>query len=122
LLEDLDEGDDMKFSIETNLQELKDHLKTFEQTISELSTLNPATLEEVQYLLNRSKREIERFKAHLPIYARRQQLIDTIKFSRVVILKAETGSGKSSQLIQYLADAGFADHGLSTRIISEFLC
>jgi HrpA-like RNA helicase len=58
------------------------------------------------------KREIERLKAHLPIYARRLDLIFTIASSRVVILKADTGSGKSTQLVQYLVDAGLANQGL----------
>jgi len=118
----LDEDDEMNFSKETSLQELKDQFETFKQTISELSIIDPSTLKETQRLLNRLKREIERFKARLPIYARRQQLIDTIKSNRVTILKADPGSGKSSQLIQYLVDAGFAEHGLSNRIISELLC
>ena len=111
----------MKFLKETHLQELKDQLETFEQNISELSMINPSTLEESKCFHKRLKREIERLKARLPIYARRQQLIDTIKSNRVIILKADTGSGKSSQLIQYLVDAGFADHGLSNRIILKFL-
>ncbi|CAF3878672.1 unnamed protein product [Adineta steineri] len=128
--------DDVKFSKETNVQELKDQLETFEKTISELSIVNPSTLKDAQHLQKRLKREIERLKAHLPIYARRQQLIDTIQSNRVVILKAETGSGKSSQLIQYLVDAGFADHGqiictqprrlaareLASRVAKEFDC
>ncbi|CAF0892008.1 unnamed protein product [Rotaria sp. Silwood1] len=136
LLEDLDDDDDIKLQKERNLQELKDQFEIFEQTIFNLSTFNPLTLEEAHYLLNRLKREIGRLKARLPIYARRQQLIDTIKSNRVIILKADTGSGKSSQLIQYLTDAGFADHGqivctqprrlaareLALRVAKEFGC
>ncbi|CAF3563464.1 unnamed protein product [Rotaria sordida] len=136
LLEDMDDDDDMKLQTEGNLQELKDQFEIFQQTIFNLSTINPLTLEDANYHLNRLKREIERFKARLPIYARRQQLIDTIKSNRVIILKADTGSGKSSQLIQYLADAGFADYGqivctqprrlaareLASRVAKEFGC
>ncbi|CAF2389634.1 unnamed protein product [Rotaria sp. Silwood2] len=112
LLEDLDDDDDIKLQKEEYIEELKDQFEIFDQTILSLSSMNPMTLEEAHYLLNRVKREIERLKARLPIYARCQQLIDIINSNRVIILKADTGSGKSSQLIQYLADAGFADHGL----------
>ncbi|UJR32555.1 hypothetical protein I4U23_020016 [Adineta vaga] len=129
--------DDVKFSKETNLQELKDQLKTFENTISTLSTLNPTTLENTRLLADRLRRETQRLKARLPIYARRDELIDIVKSSnRVIILKADTGSGKSSQLIQYLVDAGLADkkpivctqprrlavRELSARVAKEFGC
>lgn len=46
-----------------------------------------------------------RFKSCLPIYAERQAIIDAIRddFS-VLILSAETGSGKSTQVVQYISE------------------
>ena len=104
-----EDDDDVKFSKQTIVQELKDQLNTFVRGITTLSECNPTTVEHHQQLVGRLKREIQRLKARLPIYARRDQLVSTICDScnkRVIIVKGDTGSGKSSQLIQYLVDAG----------------
>jgi HrpA-like RNA helicase len=60
------------------------------------------------------QREIKRLKSHLPIYARRDEIVDAVRDNRVLILKADTGAGKSTQVVQYLVDAGLADHGRKT--------
>ena len=57
-------------------------------------------------------RECNRLQAALPIYARRSEIIETILSHQVTILVGETGSGKSTQVVQYLYDAGVADSGL----------
>ena len=56
-------------------------------------------------------RECLRFQKALPIYARRQDIVKTVHDNQVVILIGETGSGKSTQVVQYLYDDGFAEHG-----------
>ena len=48
----------------------------------------------------------------LPMYARRQKILSTIAGNQVCILIGETGSGKSTQLVQYLYDAGIASDGI----------
>lgn len=67
---------------------------------------------------------------NLPIFHHKQDLVDTIDAHKAVILMGATGSGKSSQLPQYLYEAGY-DHvfilegrrimadGLGERIQSE---
>jgi ATP-dependent RNA helicase DDX35 len=47
----------------------------------------------------------------LPIYQHRQQILYAIEHHGIVIVVGETGSGKSTQLPQYLIDGGWADHG-----------
>ncbi|CAF1564351.1 unnamed protein product, partial [Didymodactylos carnosus] len=59
----------------------------------------------------RLTREMRRLQAHLPIYARRTSILNEIKKNQVVVLKADTGSGKSTQLIQYIHDSGLAKNG-----------
>ena len=56
-------------------------------------------------------REFFRFSAALPIYAKRSQIIETICSHQVTVLVGETGSGKSTQVVQYLYEAGMAEHG-----------
>jgi HrpA-like RNA helicase len=110
LLDDLDD-EETKLMKQAVLQELKDQLEVFNAIVLSLSGFKPSTLSEAQNHFNALKREIERLKAHLPIYARRLDLIFTIASNRVTIIKADTGSGKSTQLVQYLVDAGLADRG-----------
>lgn len=56
-------------------------------------------------------RECRRLQEGLPIYASRRMILDTLNTNQVTVLIAETGSGKSTQLVQYLVDSGLAAHG-----------
>ncbi|KAF9024147.1 P-loop containing nucleoside triphosphate hydrolase protein [Hymenopellis radicata] len=47
----------------------------------------------------------------LPIYKLRDSLLEAIKQHQVLIVVGDTGSGKTTQMVQYLAEAGFADKG-----------
>lgn len=60
--------------------------------------------------LHTSKIQTERQK--LPIWVYRDQLVNSIRDNPITILVGETGSGKTTQLPQYLNDAGFASDGL----------
>ncbi|XP_043712834.1 ATP-dependent RNA helicase DEAH12, chloroplastic-like [Telopea speciosissima] len=51
-------------------------------------------------------REIRRLDQGLPIYASRKELLEEIHRQQVMVLIGETGSGKSTQLVQFLADSG----------------
>lgn len=42
----------------------------------------------------------------LPIHKKKDELINLIKNNQIVILVGETGSGKSTQIPQYIVDAG----------------
>ncbi|KAF6152141.1 hypothetical protein GIB67_031463 [Kingdonia uniflora] len=53
-------------------------------------------------------RECKRLEEGLPIYACRGEILRKIHFEQVMILVGETGSGKSTQLVQFLADSGVA--------------
>ena len=44
----------------------------------------------------------------LPIYKLKDELIQKITDNQVLIVVGETGSGKTTQLTQYIAEAGFA--------------
>lgn len=54
---------------------------------------------------------IEETRKSLPIFAFREQLLDAIKQHQVLIVVAETGSGKTTQLPQYLHEAGYTANG-----------
>ncbi len=84
-----------------------------------------ATHEEAEDLIN-----VGLGNKELPIYRFKKELVDTIEANKAVILMGATGSGKSTQVPQYLFEAGY-DHvyiiegrrimadGLGERIQSE---
>lgn len=57
------------------------------------------------------KRECRRLDDGLPIYAFRQEIIRWISSQQILVLIGETGSGKSTQLVQFLADSGVVGNG-----------
>ncbi|KAG2113658.1 pre-mRNA splicing factor [Suillus cothurnatus] len=54
---------------------------------------------------------IDDTRKSLPIYTYREQLLEAIKEHQVLIVVAETGSGKTTQLPQYLHEAGYTANG-----------
>ncbi|KAJ1968746.1 Cyclin-dependent kinase catalytic subunit [Dispira parvispora] len=81
------------------------------------STLNPQVNEEdrkAQELLDEVEkrvRSIEQVRKSLPVYSYRQQLLDAIEQFQVLIIEGETGSGKTTQIPQYLFEAGYTRNG-----------
>jgi HrpA-like RNA helicase len=47
----------------------------------------------------------------LPIYTVREELITVIRDNKVVVVVGETGSGKTTQMAQYLHEEGFSRYG-----------
>ncbi|CAH2073254.1 unnamed protein product [Thlaspi arvense] len=54
------------------------------------------------------RRECRRLEDGLPIYAYRRSILKRIHGEQIMVLIGETGSGKSTQLVQFLADSGVA--------------
>ena len=55
---------------------------------------------------------LQQQKQYLPIYASREDLLQLIRQNRVIIIVGETGSGKTTQLTQYLFEEGMGRFGL----------
>ena len=51
-------------------------------------------------------------RAFLPIYGCRQELLNVIRDNSVIILVGETGSGKTTQIAQYLHEDGYTTFGI----------
>ncbi|MQL70537.1 hypothetical protein Taro_002839 [Colocasia esculenta] len=56
-------------------------------------------------------RECRRLEQGLPIYSCRRKILKAVSSNQVVLLIGETGCGKSTQLVQFLADAGMTANG-----------
>lgn len=65
-----------------------------------------------QSLGKRTNLSIKEQRESLPVYAFRSQLIKAVHENQILIVVGETGSGKTTQLTQYLAEAGFANEGM----------
>ena len=69
-------------------------------------------LEEQLKAAERKAASIEDTRKSLPIYSFREQLLDAISKYQVLIIVGETGSGKTTQIPQYLHEAGYTKNGL----------
>ncbi|GET93154.1 deah-box RNA helicase, putative [Leishmania tarentolae] len=71
-----------------------------EKTFSELQ-------EERAAALQGQKERLQEQRRSLPMYQMREELVKVIRENQVVIIVGETGSGKTTQLLQYLYEEGF---------------
>ncbi|XP_050094871.1 pre-mRNA-splicing factor ATP-dependent RNA helicase PRP16 [Anopheles aquasalis] len=58
------------------------------------------------------KRNIQLQRRSLPVFAVRQDLLNIIRENSIIIIVGETGSGKTTQLTQYLHEDGYSRHGM----------
>ncbi|KAG0221162.1 hypothetical protein BGX31_010129 [Mortierella sp. GBA43] len=104
---DLQEGEEMDFDYvfdETNIDFIiEKQQETKEREAEEL-------LERITEL-ERKEMSIKQVRESLPIYQYRQQLLDAIEEYPVLVIVGETGSGKTTQLPQYLYEAGYGKRG-----------
>ncbi|ODV92946.1 hypothetical protein CANCADRAFT_43522 [Tortispora caseinolytica NRRL Y-17796] len=59
-----------------------------------------------------TRQEINEQRKNLPVYEWKSTIIKAVKDNQFLIVIGETGSGKSTQITQYLAEAGFSDKGI----------
>ncbi|KAB1203687.1 putative pre-mRNA-splicing factor ATP-dependent RNA helicase [Morella rubra] len=59
----------------------------------------------------RSKLSIQEQRQSLPIYKLKKELIQAVHENQVLVVIGETGSGKTTQVTQYLAEAGYTTKG-----------
>ena len=93
-------------------QYCKSLLENLQHLKSSASSARKPLEERVSTMRKDFGKECNRFLNALPIYAKRQDILKAVRANQVTILIGETGSGKSTQIVQYLYDAGFAEKGL----------
>lgn len=78
-------------------------------------------------------KKLLQFQAQLPVAQYKEQIIEAVRTEQVVLIAGDTGCGKSTQVPQYLCEAGFqsvactqprriACISLSKRVAHEMLC
>ncbi|KAJ5674894.1 Pre-mRNA-splicing factor ATP-dependent RNA helicase-like protein cdc28 [Penicillium maclennaniae] len=80
-------------------------------------TQKPMTQEQLRFkeqvdAAEKKAATIEETRKSLPIYQFRDQIIQAVHDHQVLIIVGETGSGKTTQIPQYLHEAGFTKDGL----------
>ncbi|XP_012155237.1 putative ATP-dependent RNA helicase DHX33 isoform X2 [Ceratitis capitata] len=59
-----------------------------------------------------SKQQLEQQRQALPVYKVRQRIIQEARRNETMLLMGETGSGKTTQIPQFLYESGFAQKGM----------
>ena len=93
-------------ALQQQIEELEQKCEWRRSDISTEETL----LTEVIYPVTDTK--IEATRKSLPVYEYRDELLEAIAQHQVLIVEAETGSGKTTQLPQYLHEAGYTKGGM----------
>ena len=116
--EEFDMLSNEKGAREDKLNELSLQRKEFQSFLSSMRTkcetlkFDPKFETKLNELRKYLGVECHRLKCALPMYARRKDILNIVKDHQVSVILGETGSGKSTQMVQYLYQAGFADKGM----------
>ena len=65
-----------------------------------------------QPLGKRTSMSIKQQRESLPVFKFRKQLLDAVNENQLLIVVGDTGSGKTTQLTQFLAEGGFTNNGM----------
>ncbi|GAA5877964.1 hypothetical protein JCM3774_004768 [Rhodotorula dairenensis] len=98
---------DYVFDESVQIQFALDMEDRIEGTIDPKQAALQAQIDEAQ----RRAQSIDDVRKSLPVYAWRQQFLDAVKQYQVLVIEGETGSGKTTQLPQYLYEAGYCADG-----------
>ncbi|KAL1868601.1 DEAH-box ATP-dependent RNA helicase prp22 [Paecilomyces lecythidis] len=71
-----------------------------------------ATMGKNQSFGKRTDMTIKQQRESLPVFKFRNQLLDAVRDNQLLIVVGDTGSGKTTQLTQYLAEAGYGNNGI----------
>lgn len=66
-----------------------------------------------------SRDDIKRTREELPVFRCRSQLLSLIRENQVVVIIGETGSGKTTQLAQYLYEEGYANSKGKSIVVTQ---
>ncbi|KIM64359.1 hypothetical protein SCLCIDRAFT_115718 [Scleroderma citrinum Foug A] len=90
-------------------QDLRSHLR--DQKAGEVPKWRASTFNKATTYGEITALSIQEQRRSLPIYKLRDPLLQAIGEHQVLIVVGDTGSGKTTQMVQYLAESGYADKG-----------
>ncbi|CAD6188656.1 unnamed protein product [Caenorhabditis auriculariae] len=77
----------------------------------EIQTQPTTTVVQRKHVLVSRDENIQKSRAELPIFAEEMQIVEAINENSVTVVCGETGSGKTTQIPQFLYEAGYANDG-----------
>lgn len=107
----------LKFGSKDKRQVCDDYQFVFEDQIDSIKAMDGVKFDyekEVALEKSRAKRSaleaIQEERKKLPVYAVRDKFLQAVHDHQVLVIVGETGSGKTTQIPQYLHEAGYTKH------------
>jgi ATP-dependent RNA helicase DHX37/DHR1 len=108
-IEDVTMATESAAAIEENVSEEVEMKKVSESTpVEVMQVTEPIDRKPATYVHVERDAEIQAARYQLPILAEEQVIMETISDNDIVIIAGETGSGKTTQIPQFLYEAGYA--------------
>ncbi|MEQ2177494.1 hypothetical protein GOODEAATRI_004122, partial [Goodea atripinnis] len=106
-------GDRMKGVDDSNVLVLpaskkKKKEEDFKQHVSSKKPLTKKRKKELQKVLERKEKKAQEARLKLPVLAEEQVIMEAVRENPFVVICGETGSGKTTQVPQFLYEAGYA--------------
>ncbi|GAA5961157.1 hypothetical protein JCM21900_005883 [Sporobolomyces salmonicolor] len=98
---------DFVFDESVQIQFAMDNEDRIEGTMSAKDAALQAQIQEAE----QRAQSIDETRKSLPVYAWREQFLEAVANYQVLVIEGETGSGKTTQLPQYLYEAGYCKDG-----------
>jgi len=105
-LQDMQMNDNNQSTSNDKLKEKSSQIKVASDFLDRVTKIinNGVSIENKIKLTVLIKREINRCQKCLPTYLRKNEILSTIKDNKFSVIIGETGSGKSTQIVQYIYD------------------
>ncbi|XP_055380352.1 probable ATP-dependent RNA helicase kurz [Condylostylus longicornis] len=94
------------------MEEVQSKIKQNDLNTKSISTIDENASKPAVYIHVDREPSVQIARLKLPILAEEQQIMETIRENTVVIIAGETGSGKTTQIPQFLYEAGYAEKKL----------
>ncbi|KAJ2165754.1 ATP-dependent RNA helicase [Coemansia sp. RSA 353] len=98
----------------------------FQGTSTDTAETQPALAREARRTTKKTKQEykdqalrLRSQRTSLPIYSARSAIIQSVQQNPTVVIVGETGSGKTTQIPQYLVESGFTEYGRTAIAVTQ---
>ncbi|CAL9737082.1 pre-mRNA-splicing factor ATP-dependent RNA helicase Prp22p [Monosporozyma servazzii] len=94
-----------------NKQEVKREIEDLKKQLTVTAWEQRRQREQISFGKQTSS-PLSKQRMSLPVFKMRNELVQSVKDNQFLIIVGETGSGKTTQITQYLNEEGFSDYGI----------